>query len=222
MHGYEIGGVEAALTFVESHAPALVRDFDLVVYPCINPIAFQFNMRWNLEAQDTNRHFCRDPKLTESGRPAFECVAYMDSVDELGVEFLLDHDCHETTQRDLELRQAKIFRDGGTGTVNTVIPQGFYLVMNEGDEGSAIGPRTIDSVRKATKIADEDIILGVENRCGVVYLDCRKYPGLCMNYSKARHRVTTEVYPDIISPQEACAAQIAAINAAIGYVREEA
>ena len=82
--------------------------------------------------------------------------------------------------------------------------------MNKGDEQSPIGPKVIESVRTATKIADEPLILGLENRNGVVYLDGNQYPGMCMNYTSAAYRVTTEVYPDIISREEALAGQLAA------------
>ncbi len=219
VHGYETGGVDAALTFVEKHALALAKDFDFVVYPCINPLAYRFNTRWNDQAQDTNRHFSRDPNRTESKKSAPECVAFMDSVDALGVKFALAIDLHETTQRDIELRADKMKRDGKTGAVNLVIPKGFYLAMNKIEEGSPIGAHIIESVGKATKIADEPIILDVDNKGGIVYLDPANYPAMCMNYSQALHRVTTEVYPDIISRDEALAGQIAAIFGALDYIR---
>ena len=219
VHGYEVGGVHGAITFAEKFAPKLVKDFDFAIYPCINPLAFRFDIRWNAQAQDTNRHFCRDPSLTESHRSAPENIAFMNSVDELGDNFILAIDLHETTDRDLELRQLKIFRDGGTGPANKIIPQGFYLVMNLGDENSSIGTRVIESVRNATKIADEPIILGVENRNGIVHLDGNKYPGLCMNYTGAKYKLTTEVYPDIITREEALDAQTSAIWGALEYLR---
>lgn len=218
VHGYELSGVAGALTFAERIDPSLVAKFDFLIYPCISPVSYQFNLRWNLSAQDPNRHFCRDPQRTESGRAAVECEAFMDSIDAESVEFLLAHDLHETTNSDLQFRQEKIFRDGKTDPLNTVIPQGFYLVLNKSDEGQPIGPRIITEVRGTTKIADEPVILGVENKNGIVYLDLEKYPGLCMNYSRALHRITTEVYPDIITPEEAVAAQLASICGALNYL----
>ena len=74
------------------------------------------------------------------------------------------------------------------------------------------------SVAEVTKIAEEPEILGVTNHNGIVCLDGEKYPGLCMNYTQTRNRITTEICPDIINEAEALNGQLAAIRGTLRFL----
>ena len=41
VHGYEKGGVDAALAFLETKAEKLSEKFNILVYPCISPQAYE-------------------------------------------------------------------------------------------------------------------------------------------------------------------------------------
>lgn len=212
--------LDLALRTFGEMVPRTLGAFDIVIHPCVSPVPYAFNERWNMGAQDPNRHFSRDVRQLQSGRPAPESEAFMDSIEDVKQFIRYCHDCHETTVMDREhFRAMKKFRDGQTDEVDPVIPEGFYLVLDNSARASRIGSAIIEQVRKVTKIAADPKILGAPNEDGIVYFDCIKsLPGLCMMYPpEARYAATTEVWPDVISPAEALAGQMMALVGALEF-----
>ena len=131
-------------------------------------------------------------------------------------------DLHETTDSDeTEFRPALAARDGQP-FVPGHIPDGFYLVDDTENPQPAFQRSIIEAVEQVTHIAPADArgeIIGtpVCDR-GVI-----RYPlkalGLCAGITGARYTTTTEVYPDSprATPQQCVAAQVAAVQAAIGF-----
>lgn len=210
VHGYEMSGVLAPMEFLEKYASALSDRFNFLVYPCLSPWAMEVDHRWNPDAMDTNRHFKRD------GEQTAECVAFMDSIESLKTRFRVAVDLHETNNRDIELEAERADKDGDEPDTSP-IPQGFYLVMHSKNKGSAIGRRIIETVSKVTRIAPEKDFFGMTNDGGLTFYD---KPGLCMAFAlqHAPEAVTTEVYPDIITQEEAIQGQVASIRGALEHV----
>lgn len=213
VHGYEVGGVKAALRFVERDIPQLSKDFNFVVFPCISPWAYEMNTRFNPAMLDPNRHFSRD------GQQAEECVHFMNAVEGLGARFRLAIDLHETTTLDTQMFREKAQRDGDVNYQDEPMPNGFYAVMHPQDKGSRLGSRVIEAVRKVTPIATDQDIYGDPNEDGIVCFDA---PGLLMNFAlqHADEAITTEPCRDQLSEHD-IEAQIAAIRGALEHVRLE-
>ncbi len=59
IHGDEPAGVEAVLFLIARFAsvPAFFEKFDLCCFPCVNPFAYEFNLRENGKGKDLNREF---------------------------------------------------------------------------------------------------------------------------------------------------------------------
>lgn len=216
VHGYETSGVQGALEFLSSHAASYRDRLNLLVAPCISPWGFEVINRWNPNCLDPNRSFAPDS-------PAEESAALMGLLDDLGVEFLVHMDLHETTDSDeSEFRPAVAARDGKPSEPGA-IPDGFYTVGDTENPQPEFQAAIISGVRQVTHIAPSDdrgqIIGSDVTQPGVI-----NYPnaelGLCVGVTGARFTTTTEVYPDSpkATPDICIDAQIAAVRAGLDFV----
>jgi hypothetical protein len=215
VHGYETSGVQGALSFLRDAASDYLGRVNLVVAPCVSPWAYEVINRWNPEAIDPNRSFVAD-SLAEESR------ALMRMVVELGVEFLVHIDLHETTDSDeQEFRPALAARDGKPFEPG-LIPDGFYTVGDSENPQPEFQAAIIRGVEAVTHIAPADdngqIIGSPVTQRGVINYRCKTL-GLCAGMTNARFSTTTEVYPDSpkASPAICNAAQVAAVRAALDF-----
>lgn len=107
---------------------------NLLVAPCVSPWAYERIHRWNANAVDPNRSFRDDGHARES-------AALTQLVASTEEPILLHIDLHETTDTDeTEFRPALAAR-GGKPFEPGDIPDGFYLVD---DNGEILGSPAID------------------------------------------------------------------------------
>lgn len=215
VHGYETSGVLGALRFAQRDAGQYAGRANLLIAPCVSPWGWERIQRWNAEAVDPNRSF--------GNRAAPESAALADWLAPWREQIVMHIDLHETTDTDeTEFRPALAARDGEAFEPGT-IPDGFYLVDDTETPSPDFHRAIIDAVAEVTHIApadDNGQLIGAP----VVSPGVIRYPlvelGLCAGVTPARHRTTTEVYPD--SPRtdaEQCInAQCAAVCAALDFV----
>lgn len=235
VHGYEPSGVEAALRFTREEAPSLTNEFNFVVYPCFSPWAFEYDQRWNEQAEDPNRLLTR--KAITASAKAFrtydieECRYFMTSMEQHQVNFACVTDLHETCDRDIELRILRAERfDEDLARDYREIPQGYYLTLSKretaGENGRQLlfGQSIIDEVQKVSPIAPEATILNGKVNYGGVILS-PPVNGTMRTYldDHARLVAVTEVYPDHadMSPERAVQAQLASIRGALNHLRAQ-
>ncbi|GKT37374.1 Succinylglutamate desuccinylase/aspartoacylase like protein, partial [Aduncisulcus paluster] len=182
VHGYEVGGIYAALKFLETTASEYTDKFNLVVVPCVSPWGYETNNRWNPYTVDPNRSFCGENKAEES-------TFLKQFVATIPGEIAIHIDLHETTDRDKTVfRPALAARDGVESTSDG-IPQGFYLVADEARPELPFQKAVGRSVEAVTPIADKDDegnILGKPAIAhGVIYYPMREL-GLSGTLTNAR------------------------------------
>ncbi len=215
VHGYETSGVQGAIEFAKTHASDYSDRANLVIASCVSPWGYEVINRWNPDCVDPNRSFVVDS-------PSPEAAALMQLVDDLGVEFLMHMDLHETTDSDeSEFRPALAARDGLALTPGA-IPDGFYTVGDTENPQPDFQAAIIAGVEQVTHIAPADdagqIIGSDVSQHGVI-----DYPlsalGLCAGITGARFTSTTEVYPDSpkATPDICIAAQVAAVRAGLDF-----
>lgn len=218
MHGYEPSGITGALRFLEEVAPKFADRINFVVHPCLSPLAYEIDHRWNRRAEDPNRE-CR------VGGTAEESILFMASIEELSRKFnkvaglfASSVDLHETNDRDKELTLERRAKNGEVPEEDdTYIPEGFYLVVADKAD-VALGRDVIAEVRKVTPICKDHKILGYPSDGGIIVID--NVEGLCQGFMRkySGASVTTEIYPEKCSREESEAAQLASIQAAINDV----
>lgn len=215
VHGYETSGVQGAIEFLASHAAAYRDRVNMVVAPCVSPWGYEVINRWNPNCHDPNRSFYADS-------PSEEAAAVMALVDDVGVDFLMHLDLHETTDSDeSEFRPALAARDGLASDPG-LIPDGFYTVGDTLNPQPEFQAAIIAGVEAVTHIAPADeagqIIGSDVTQPGVI-----NYPfvelGLCAGLTDARFTTTTEVYPDSpnATPEICIAAQVATVRAGLDF-----
>jgi hypothetical protein len=216
VHGYETSGVQGALAFLRTAAADYLDRINLMVVPCVSPWGYEVINRWNPAAIDPNRSFVPNS-------PAEESRALMRLVAELGVDFLVHLDLHETTDSDEhEFRPALAARDGKPFEPGT-IPDGFYTVGDSENPQPEFQAAIIEGVATVTHIAPPDdageIIGSPVTQHGVINYPCKAL-GLCAGMTNARFTTTTEVYPDSpkATPELCNLAQVAAVRAALDFV----
>jgi hypothetical protein len=217
VHGYETSGVHGALRFVEAHAQSYAGRVNLLVVPCVSPWGYERIQRWNYDAIDPNRSF-------REASPAQESAALMRLIAPLRGQFAAHIDLHETTDTDAsEFDPALAARDGKPMQPCTV-PDGFYLVDDTENPQSEFQQAIIQAVEQITHIALADEQGGIIGSPlvahGVIHYALRPL-GLCAGITGARYTTTTEVYPDSsrANPEQCIAAQVAAVCAALEFVR---
>ncbi|MFK7999078.1 MAG: M14 family metallocarboxypeptidase [Polyangiales bacterium] len=215
VHGYETSGVQGALALLASHAQCYRARVNLLVLPCVSPWGYEVINRWNPSAVDPNRSFVADS-------PSEEAAALVTLLGELGVDFLMHIDLHETTDTDeTEFRPALAARDGQPYEEGT-IPDGFYTVGDADNPQPEFQAAVIAGVEKVTHIAPADSagqLIGSDvTQRGVIHYPFKKL-GLCAGVTDARFTTTTEVYPDSpkATPEICIAAQVAALRAGLEF-----
>lgn len=146
----------------------------------------------------------------------------MSMVADMGVDFAMHIDLHETTNTDeTEFRPALAARDGEVFTPGT-IPDGFYTVGDSINPQPEFQAAIIAGVEAITHIApadDDGLIIGSPaTQRGVINYDIAAL-GLCPSMTNAAYTSTTEVYPDSPSatPQLCNDAQVIAVQAALDF-----
>ncbi|WP_415718884.1 succinylglutamate desuccinylase/aspartoacylase family protein [Maridesulfovibrio sp.] len=215
VHGYETGGIYAALEFLENMAQDYAGKFNLAVVPCVSPWGYETNNRWNPYAVDPNRSFANEE--------AEESAMLKRFVSTIQDEILIHIDLHETTDRDKTVfRPALAARDGLQET-SEAIPQGFYLVADEERPELDFQMTIIKAVEAVTPIAPKDAegkILGKPAMGhGVIYYPMREL-GLSGMLTNAPYHTTTEIYPDgdWMTRQASIDGQLAVIKSGLDYV----
>jgi hypothetical protein len=218
VHGYEPSGITGALRFLEEVAPQYADKVNFVVYPCVSPLGYEIDHRWNRKAIDPNRHFIESD-------PTDETAAVMASIKATQKELLADKrfaaaiDLHETVDRDKELRAERDARDGTMPKPgDEIIPQGFYLCTTR-QEDVSLGQKIVEAVSAVTPICGDEKILDIANQEGVIVVDMLNT--LCQNFMStvADVAMTTEIYPDkATDPTEAERAQVAAVRRLVEHV----
>lgn len=218
VHGYETGGIYAALKFLEETAQEYAGKFNLVFVPCVSPWGYETNNRWNPYTVDPNRSFMNDE--------AEEAVLLKNFVSTIPGKIAVHIDLHETTDRDKTVfRPALAARDGRDVPIEE-IPQGFYLVGDEERPQLDFQNAINRSVEKVTPIAppdDEGNTLGKpEVSPGVILYPMREL-GLSGTLTDAPYHSTTEIYPDgdWMTPEASVDGQIAALRGGLDYVLEQ-
>ena len=231
VHGYETSGVQGALLWLQTTAPAYSETFNILVAPCVSPWGYETVQRWNPQAVDPNRSFNPEGEVVKgrsfnpeaATEESAQLIALLRSLGE-DLQWTCHVDLHETTDTDeTEFRPAKAARDGLESTPDA-IPDGFYLVSDSTNPQAAWHKAMIDAVRKVTHIAQPDeggLIIGeTVSQEGVIAIPAPRSLGLCAGVTNAPYATTTEVYPD--SPQatdEQCnRAQVACVEAALDHI----
>ncbi|NDV26040.1 M14 family metallocarboxypeptidase [Desulfovibrio sp. JC010] len=216
VHGYETGGIYAALKFLESGIQDYSEKFNVVVVPCVSPWGFETNNRWNPYTVDPNRSFGANGKSEEA-------ALLKQFVSTIAGEIPIHIDLHETTDRDKTVfRPALAARDGVEPAIED-IPQGFYLVGDEERPELEFQKAVVSSVEKVTPIAPPDEygnILGKPAVAhGVICYPMREL-GLSGIITEAPFHTTTEIYPDgaWMTPESSIEGQIAAIRGGLDFV----
>ncbi len=215
VHGYETSGVQGALGFLANDALAYRDRVNMLVLPCVSPWGYEVINRWNPNCHDPNRSFV-------ANSPSEEAAAVMNLLGEVGVDFLMHVDLHETTDSDeSEFRPALAARDGLASDPG-LIPDGFYTVGDTENPQPEFQAAIIAGVEQVTHIAPADdagqIIGSDVTQHGVI-----EYPftelGLCAGVTSARFTTTTEVYPDSpnATPEICIAAQVATLRAGLDF-----
>jgi hypothetical protein len=210
VHGYEPSGITAPLRFLEEEAAQYADKVNFVIYPCISPLAYEINHRWNRKAEDPNRHFF-------PGGTAEESQKFMHSVDALQLFFNSAADLHETNKRDIELSREREARDGKEhDPAEDIIPEGFYLVLPSKAD-VPLAHEVIDAVRQVTPICADSAILGYPSDDGIIVID--DLHTLCQDFVRQHAAVsmTTEIYPEKCSVTEAEEAQLVTIRKAAEF-----
>ncbi len=218
VHGYETGGIYAALEFLESTAQNYAGKFNLAIVPCVSPWGYETNNRWNPYTVDPNRSFSNDE--------AEESVLLKQFVSTIAGKIAVHIDLHETTDRDKTVFRPALAARDGVECTNGEIPQGFYLVADEArpelDFQNAIN-RAVEEVTPIAKPDASGKILGEPAVAHGVILYPMLKLGLSGILTDAPYHSTTEIYPDgdWMTPESSIAGQIAAIRGGLDYVIEQ-
>lgn len=213
VHGHEEGGVAAALRFLKHKVPKLRHEFNFMIFPCINPWAFETNNLFNQEMEDLNMHF----NFFDS--EIHECTFFMDHIHSLGVRFRLAIDLHETTTKDLLFFQQRALRDGEIPHSNLELPDGFYGIIDPRHCDSKLGSYVIAAVARVAPIASNTEIFGDRNQNGIVTMD---EDNVLTSFTSgyADEVLTTEPFRDKLRAVD-IECQMAALEGALEYVRKQ-
>ena len=211
VHGYEDSGVTGCLRYMEEEAPKYDGKVNFVFFPCVSPLAYEINHRWNQNAVDPNREF-HPAGVSE------EAALLMAKVKSLKLHFNAAVDLHETNNRDIGITAERRARDGqALQPGDDYIPEGYYLVLPSKAD-MPLAREVIEEVRKVTPICKDKEILGYPADNGIIVLDDLKT--LCQDFMRkyADVGMTTEIYPEKCTRDECERAQMATIRASVKWV----
>jgi len=171
-HGYEKGGVEAALSFAENEALGYAETFNVIIYPCLSPGPYEVEHRFTQGAVDPNR----DALLKGAKSP--EIRAFVKSIqaqhqrlfgDDSARKFNRSADLHETPLLDktviLEMMESL---QGETFGMDEKFPEGMFLITGE-ESNLALVQSMVRKVRAdGYPIVDDDKLYGEPNLKGVL------------------------------------------------------
>lgn len=171
-HGYEKGGVEAALSFAENEAAQYAGEHNILIYPCLCPGPYEIEHRYTQGVIDPNR----DALLNEA--QSAEMQAFVASIqaqrkrlfgDDLTRKFNTSADLHETPLLDqtviLKMMEDLAGEDFG---IDDGFPEGMFLIT--GNENNLVFAQNIIRRIRAEghAIVDDEKLYGEENRGGVL------------------------------------------------------
>lgn len=220
VHGYETSGVQGVIRFLHTKAANYCEQVNFIIVPCLSPWGYETINRWNPLALDPNRAFIIDAPAHAQVQESQGLIAYLA---DLGADFSLHIDLHETTDSDnSQFRPALAARDA-TSHDNWNIPDGFYLVGDTLRPQAEFQTAIISAVKAITHIApadDDGRLIGVPLSQEGVINYATKALGLCAGVTDASYCTTTEVYPDspLVDDENCILAQVAAITSALDYV----
>lgn len=163
VHGYEEAGVESALYFLENVAETYADKYNIIVYPCISPAAYEIDSRWNFKKQDPNRGFKENSNVEE-------CRLFVESLKDMDRQFLMSIDLHETLWNDIEIMKEQARDQGKTDTSAWEdIPTEFFLYEDCPEKTARLGPAIIEAVEKVTPVCKKATISGDRNEGGIIY-----------------------------------------------------
>jgi len=171
-HGYEKGGVEAALSFAEKEALDYSGTHNVLIYPCLCPGPYEVEHRFTQGAIDPNR----DAFLEEAKSP--EMRAFVKSIQEQHKELFGDDstrqfnrsaDLHETPLLDqtviLEMMENL---QGETFDIDEKFPEGMFLITSA-ERNLALVQNIVRRVEAdGYPIVDDDKLYGEPNLEGVL------------------------------------------------------
>lgn len=220
VHGYETSGVKGALMFLETAAKAYEKHFNVVVFPCVSPWAFETINRNNHACYDVNRFWGMENSPVEECALAMAHLAAMNP----SVDFLAHIDLHETTNTDeSEFMPAKAAM-AGLEYKPLTIPDGFYLMASMEDAQLAWHEAMIAAVRPITHIApadEENNLVGLPVISEGIVHEMGAPDNICSGYKPGTvYATTTEVYPDSAktNDEECNKAQVACITGGLDWL----
>ena len=223
VHGYEPSGIEAAIRFLENDAPRLSDTFNFAVYPCISPWAYEYDQRWNWQAEDVNRNFSYAPAILQID----ECAAFMKAVDRSPASYACAIDLHETNDKDIRFRALRAERFGKPLADNFEhIPQGAYIILTDMNSDwknelqMEFGHAIMNRIADHSIIASDEILMDVPNNGGIVLSPATDGLTRAFLAGHARYVAVTEIYPDhpAMGPEKSVQTQLAAIHGALDYM----
>lgn len=164
VHGYEEGGVEGLMQFMEEHARDYLDHYNFVILPCVSPAAYEKDVRLNGNKENPNRHFYRGTKVQE-------CALYINLIDRLGIRYIFSNDGHETTFTDPD-----IIRDENYGKkekdaavdADDIVPAAYIIEVCD-DESQRIGVEVVGSLETIGQpVAQTPTVSGAVNDNGVL------------------------------------------------------
>lgn len=173
-HGYEKGGVEAALSFAEQEAMQLNDTHNILIYPCLCPGPYEIEHRFTQGAIDPNR----DALLEGAQSP--EMQAFVQSIqeqhqrlfgDDFTGKFNVSCDQHETPQLDKTVILAMMEDlSGEKFDIDEKFPEGMFVITNP-KRNVAFAQSIMRRVRAdGHRVVDDEKLYGKPNREGVLLL----------------------------------------------------
>jgi hypothetical protein len=195
-HGYEKGGVEAALSFAEKEAAQHADTHNILIYPCLCPGPYEIEHRFTQGAIDPNR----DALLEGAQSP--EMQAFVQSIqdqhrrlfgDNLTPQFNKSADLHETPKLDKTvILQMMEELQGETFGMDEEFPEGMFLITGQ-QSSLAVAQSMIRRVSDDGHLIVEGELYGGKNREGVLLLQgvSETVEGFMEKFTK--HSVTSEL-----------------------------
>lgn len=168
-HGYEKSGPLATLEFLEVEAEKYIKEYNLIVYPCLCPGPYEKELRYTEGRIDPNRDALLDSPKSQ------EMIAFTSSIKSLherlygvksGKKFTASIDLHETPKMDLEINSENV-RIGAEQFKIDIFPEGWFLIAFEEDK--KLGKHIVQTVKDSGfKIVDDKTIYEENNHCGMI------------------------------------------------------
>jgi hypothetical protein len=151
IHGSEPAGVLGIINNLELILKiSKEKNYEFLIFPCINASGFERNSRENIDNIDLNRNF-------ESPSNINEINFVTQSLNELEFKADLSIDFHETCPE-----------DNCDITEGNDLPSEFYLYEVCTEPSFLIGKKILDNIRKDYKVCEWDFIFGDKSKMGLI------------------------------------------------------